>query len=149
MSSFTEAVQMACSQHIGILSCLHPLTQRERLSRHYFHLNPLDEVDGILCPFLLCRVALYLPPQEDMNATNANGLFSNVPIDSNDEPAGNNQQVIGSPPRSSSPSFARLPTSFAQEQKWQGCDSSSSAAALQDIPRRLQLPPHRLSCFCR
>ena len=31
--------------------------------------------------------------QEEMNQLNANGIFSNNPIDSNDNPPGNNQQV--------------------------------------------------------
>jgi hypothetical protein len=39
------------------------------------------------------QTELYLPSTEAQNATNANGLFSNTPIDSNDSPPGNNQQV--------------------------------------------------------
>eukprot|EP00283_Hemiselmis_rufescens_P002417 CAMPEP_0173426500 /NCGR_PEP_ID=MMETSP1357-20121228/5941_1 /TAXON_ID=77926 /ORGANISM="Hemiselmis rufescens, Strain PCC563" /LENGTH=67 /DNA_ID=CAMNT_0014390173 /DNA_START=45 /DNA_END=248 /DNA_ORIENTATION=- len=37
--------------------------------------------------------SLFLPDAETMGATNAKGLFSNFPIDSNDIPPGNNQQV--------------------------------------------------------
>jgi hypothetical protein len=49
------------------------------------------------------QTELYLPSTEAQNATNANGLFSNTPIDSNDTPPGNNQQVAALSPSSNRP----------------------------------------------
>jgi hypothetical protein len=59
-------------------------------------------------PFFLAsanrrQTELYLPSTEAQNATNANGLFSNTPIDSNDTPPGNNQQVAALSPSSNRP----------------------------------------------
>jgi hypothetical protein len=42
--------------------------------------------------FATLRAFAQLYTTEEMNERNANGLFSNTPIDSNDEPPMNNQQ---------------------------------------------------------